>query len=85
VIYAGLAFPPPALLRNDAEFGFVSVLFVAVTVWITDIFAYFIGSSAGGPLLWPSVSPKKTWSGALGGLAGGVAAGTLVFYASGFG
>ena len=31
----------------------------------------------------PIVSPNKTWSGALGGLAGGVAAGTLVAYASG--
>ena len=39
----------------------------------------------GGPLLWPSVSPKKTWSGAIGGLAGGVAAGVAVAYASGIG
>jgi phosphatidate cytidylyltransferase len=29
------------------------------------------------------VSPNKTWSGAIGGLGGGVAAGTLVAYASG--
>jgi len=83
VIYAGVAFVGPALLRRDAEFGFTAVLFVAVTVWTTDIIAYFVGSGVGGPLLWPRISPKKTWSGAVGGLAGGVAAGTLVFYASG--
>lgn len=85
VLYAGSAFLGPALLRRGADFGFAAVLFVAITVWATDIVAYFVGSSVGGPLLWPSISPKKTWSGAIGGLAGGVAAGTLVFYASGIG
>ena len=44
-----------------------------------------VGRAIGGPLLWPQVSPNKTWSGALGGLAGGVAGGTLVAYASGMG
>lgn len=83
VLYAGAAFLGPALLRRDPEFGFTAVLFVALIVWITDISAYFIGSNIGGPLLWSRISPKKTWSGAVGGLAGGVAAGTLVFYANG--
>ena len=32
-----------------------------------DIAAYFAGRAIGGPKLWPAVSPKKTWSGALGG------------------
>ncbi|MGA8612134.1 MAG: phosphatidate cytidylyltransferase, partial [Xanthobacteraceae bacterium] len=85
VIYAGVAFLGPALLRRDAEFGFAAFLFLAVTVWMTDILAYFVGRAVGGPLLWPQVSPKKTWSGALGGLAGGVVGGTLVAYASGVG
>jgi phosphatidate cytidylyltransferase len=34
-------------------------------------------------LLSPSISPKKTWSGAIGGLVGGVVAGVAVAYASG--
>ena len=50
---------------------------------MTDIFAYFAGRGVGGPLLWPAISPNKTWAGAVGGLAGGVAAGILVAYASG--
>jgi phosphatidate cytidylyltransferase len=33
----------------------------------------------------PRVSPKKTWSGAIGGTVGGVAAGTLVAALSGLG
>jgi phosphatidate cytidylyltransferase len=83
LIYAGIAFLGPALLRRDPELGFTAVLFIAVTVWTTDIFAYGAGRAIGGPLLLPRVSPNKTWAGAVGGLAGGVAAGTLVAYASG--
>lgn len=85
VIYAGVSFLGPALLRNDAKFGFQAFLFVALIVWITDILAYFVGRGVGGPRLWPRVSPNKTWSGAIGGLVGGVAAGIVVAYASGLG
>ena len=65
--------------------GFPALLFLFAIVWATDIFAYFCGRAIGGPLLWPRVSPKKTWAGAIGGLAGGVAAGVAVAYASGLG
>jgi phosphatidate cytidylyltransferase len=85
VIYAGVAFFGPALLRGDAELGFPAFLFVAATVWMTDTLAFFVGRALGGPLLWPRVSPNKTWSGVVGGLAGGVAGGTLVAYANGLG
>jgi phosphatidate cytidylyltransferase len=85
VIYAGAAFLGPALLRRDAGLGFVAFVFLAVTVWATDTCAFAVGRAIGGPLLWPQVSPNKTWSGALGGLAGGVAGGTLVAYAEGLG
>ena len=85
VIYAGAAFLGPALLRRDAEFGFAAFLYVALTVWATDTCAFVAGRALGGPHLWPQVSPNKTWSGAIGGLAGGVAAGTLVAYADGLG
>ena len=85
VIYAGAAFFGSALLRGDAGLGFAAFLFVALTVWATDTFAFAVGRAIGGALLWPRVSPNKTWSGALGGLAGGVAVGTLVAYADGLG
>jgi phosphatidate cytidylyltransferase len=83
VIYAGVAFLAPALLRRDPALGFKAFLFLAATVWMTDIFAYSAGRLVGGPLLWPQVSPNKTWAGAAGGFVGGVAGGTLVAYASG--
>ena len=37
-----------------------------------DTLAYFVGSTVGGPKLCPHISPKKTVSGAIGGLAGSV-------------
>jgi len=49
--------------------GFTALMFVLLVVWATDIGGYFAGRSIGGPKLWPRVSPKKTWSGALGGFA----------------
>jgi phosphatidate cytidylyltransferase len=83
VIYAGVLCLAPALIRRDPNLGLTAVLFVAATVWATDIFAYIAGRGIGGPLLLPRVSPNKTWAGAVGGLIGGVAAGTVVAYASG--
>ncbi|MGB7099062.1 MAG: phosphatidate cytidylyltransferase [Xanthobacteraceae bacterium] len=85
VVYAGAMLLGPALLRRDPEWGLMALLFLFATVWTTDIFAYFCGRAIGGALLWPRISPKKTWSGALGGLIGGVAAGIGVAYASGVG
>ncbi|MGC2122727.1 MAG: phosphatidate cytidylyltransferase [Xanthobacteraceae bacterium] len=82
VVYAGLVLLGPAILRGDPQLGFAALLFLFATVWATDIFAYLVGRSVGGPLLWPALSPKKTWAGAIGGLVGGVAAGGLVAYAS---
>jgi phosphatidate cytidylyltransferase len=82
VVYASTVLICPILLRSDPRLGFAALSVLFATVWSTDIFAYLIGRGFGGPLLWPAVSPKKTWSGAAGGLAGGVVAGALVAYAS---
>jgi len=65
--YAGALGLAPIVLRSDREDGFLAVIFLFAVVWTTDIAAYFIGRAAGGPKLVPQVSPKKTWSGAIGG------------------
>lgn len=85
VVYAGAELLGPALLRRDPEWGLTALLFLFATVWATDIFAFCCGRALRGPLLWPSISPNKTWSGAIGGLAGGVAAGVAVAYANSVG
>jgi phosphatidate cytidylyltransferase len=78
LVYAGVLLLCPIVLRGDPRLGFVAMLFIFAIVWVTDIAAYFIGRAVGGPKLWPAVSPNKTWSGAVGGTLGGVAAGLLV-------
>jgi phosphatidate cytidylyltransferase len=65
--YAGALGIAPIVLRSDAGDGFLAVIFLFAIVWATDIVAYFVGRTIGGPKLMPNVSPKKTWSGALGG------------------
>jgi phosphatidate cytidylyltransferase len=47
-------------------------------IWATDIGAYLVGRTLGGPKLAPAISPNKTWSGAVGGLVSGIAAGFVV-------
>jgi len=65
--YAGALGVAPIVLRSDGSDGFLAMVFLFAIVWSTDIVAYFVGRAVGGPKLMPRVSPKKTWSGALGG------------------
>ena len=67
-------------LRQDADYGFAAILILFAVVWGTDVAAYFVGKSLGGPKLWPRISPKKTWSGSLGGLVGGSAFALFIAY-----
>jgi phosphatidate cytidylyltransferase len=78
LVYSAGILVAPMLLRHDASFGFAAILFLFVIVWLTDSTAYFVGRAFGGPKLMPRVSPKKTWSGAIGGTAAAVAGGVLV-------
>ncbi|PLW77495.1 phosphatidate cytidylyltransferase [Cohaesibacter celericrescens] len=78
VLYAasfGLAI---LILRSDPVYGFAAIVILFALVWGTDIAAYFTGKSLGGPKLWPRVSPKKTWSGSVGGLVLGTGLALLV-------
>jgi len=65
-------------LRAIEPSGLGLLFFLCFSVWAADIFAYIAGRTIGGPKLMPRVSPKKTWSGFLGGAAGAVVVGALV-------
>jgi len=83
VLYAGSLILACVLLRHDAQYGFVAIVLLFAVVWTTDVLGYFVGRFVGGPKLWVRVSPKKTWSGAVGGLAGAIiAALALAHYAN---
>lgn len=55
-------------LRELPETGFAIVIWMLATVAATDVGAYLVGRTIGGPKLCPSISPGKTWSGAVGGV-----------------
>ena len=78
LIYAGLLIMAVLTLRFSFPFGGRSIIWLFATVWSTDIFAYFGGRFVGGPKLWPRVSPSKTWSGTISGVAAGALIGTYV-------
>ena len=64
-------------LRGQPEgLGWTVLLFM--TAWSADVLAYLVGTLLKGPKLWPRFSPNKTWSGFIGGLIGGLAAGALM-------
>ena len=67
--YAAAAQLASVLVRLDQANGFVALIMILLVVWVTDIGGYFAGRGIGGPKLWPRVSPKKTWAGAIGGFA----------------
>jgi phosphatidate cytidylyltransferase len=72
---------PLALLveiRAAGEEGLRLLLLMTTVVAVTDAAAYIVGKRLGGPKLAESVSPNKTWAGAVGGLAIAMIASGLV-------
>ncbi len=83
VVYAGALLLGSLAVRNDIEAGFMAVIFLFAVVWGADIAGYFVGRTIGGPKLAPSISPGKTWSGAVGGFAASIIAAIGIAYAFG--
>ena len=58
-----------AILVRALQNGLVWTAIALVTVWATDTGAYFVGTRIGRHGFFTSISPKKTWEGAIGGVA----------------
>lgn len=75
--YAGLFVLSIIALRFSHPDGARALMWLFSTVWATDVFAYLGGRLVGGPKLWPRISPSKTWSGTLSGVAAGALIGSF--------
>ncbi|MDX2046222.1 MAG: phosphatidate cytidylyltransferase [Chitinophagaceae bacterium] len=58
--------------------GYVVPLIIIASMWINDTMAYIVGSLIGKTPFWPSISPKKTWEGTVGGIVLCVVTVTLI-------
>ena len=85
VVYALAALVSLLWLRHQPMLGRETVVWIVLCVWATDIGAYFVGRSAGGAKLAPRISPGKTWSGLLGGMAWAAVGSAAIGYAFGLG
>jgi phosphatidate cytidylyltransferase len=79
VIFLGLVVIAVLAMRGTTTDGILAGLFLGFVVWPTDTGAFFTGRQIGGERLAPDISPSKTWSGAIGGLAFGALAGLVIW------
>lgn len=54
---------------HEGTYNYMPVLGLLLLNWINDTGAYLVGSQLGKNLLFPRISPKKTWEGFWGGAA----------------
>ena len=75
VLYMGWLLSYWLLLMNSGEWvGKDWVLLALFSTFAVDTTAYFVGRAFGKHKMVPTISPGKTWEGAIGGLVGAIAA-----------
>lgn len=65
------------IIGSEAWNPWVLIAYICI-VWSNDVFAYLVGMAIGRRRLFERLSPKKSWEGFFGGLAGAVVAGVVV-------
>ena len=73
-----LVFSAWAALMASWERGLPYLATVCALVWAADIFAYFGGRALGKRKLAPTISPGKSWEGAVSGLVAVIVLATIV-------
>lgn len=86
VIYVALpmALLPYVALLVAQEWNSWIIVALLVIIWANDVFAYLVGVSFGRHRLCERISPKKSWEGFFGGVAGAVVAGAVAARLLGF-
>ena len=76
VLHSG-AFLAHAPLLRGIDQGLEWVFFLFIVTFSTDTAAFFVGKAIGKRPLAPTISPKKTWEGAVGGFVAAIVAATV--------
>jgi phosphatidate cytidylyltransferase len=74
LFYVGFTLTSLPNLREQFANGDSLVAFLLCAVWAGDVAALYIGKAWGRHKLAPTLSPNKTWEGAVGSMAGSLAA-----------
>jgi phosphatidate cytidylyltransferase len=79
LIYVAVFFSFLILIRElprnsglDYQLGGLWVIFLFLSLWLSDTLAYFVGAPLGKHKILPLISPGKSWEGSAGGIAGAV-------------
>lgn len=78
LVGAVVLFPTWLAMVQLRTLGPAALLGIFAVVWMADIAAYFSGKAFGKHKLAPSISPGKTWEGAIGACVGVVIYGLVV-------
>lgn len=76
IFLVGMLFNLIVVIRNIDLYLLLYLLSITV---FTDTFAYMIGCLIGKHKMAPSISPKKSWEGAIAGLIGGSAIAVIIY------
>jgi phosphatidate cytidylyltransferase len=67
MVYVGIGFHYMITTRLIEDSGLFWTLLIFLCIWATDSGAYFTGTWLGRTPLWPTISPKKSIEGSIGG------------------
>lgn len=67
-------------IRGSGSDGLRPIIWIFLVTWAADTGGYVVGRLVGGPKLAPRISPRKTWSGMVGGLLAAIAVGAAYPY-----
>jgi len=71
-----------AIVIREMENGVTITVWYFLTIWATDTVAYFVGSNLGKRKLCPTISPKKTYEGLIGGVTAGAIVSMVIYLVS---
>jgi len=83
ILVVGPWIPDRAFFSDTLDAGRIWIMILVLTVWALDSAAYVSGRYVPRGRFMNHISPRKTWSGAIGGTTAAVAVCTLLVWAAG--